>query len=415
MNKSKIFFSHAHEDADNAKIIQEWIDEILLGAIDFFISTDKISIPIGSNWFDKLTSALNDSIIFFTLITPISINKNWIFFESGAGFIRGLPVIPICIGGLNIKDLKPPLSFLQSIQLPDEKNERQLLELVAKSAGLRTPKIFDRIILPEYKMLETKIITESKDINILEKKPNLNTVNRRELFSILNIFDKEELYKLKAIINEALFISEMSKWSGNESDPEVAISKVKSRFKKRVILKDADFDLMLKEAEEIKNNYYKVKEQELKKDSLSGYDWVRKVLVPIFERLPSLDEYEEKITEYSPELYVPLLIKERKDDRYSVAKNNFIDNILLNNGYGELLLPELASIITSNRFESWEFKDAIKLSRKILGDAFESWYKGQRGLNYFEDLKEFEKLENEKELLRKKEYILEMERAKNKK
>ena len=126
-DQPSVFFSHAHEDADCAAAIGRWLYENLSAGVEIFDSTD---LPAGTDWPNELRKALMKASLVLSLITPNSIQREWVYFESGAGYGRGRPVIPICWGGIRVSDLTPPLKFLQSVDVPGK--ERKLLDSVAK-------------------------------------------------------------------------------------------------------------------------------------------------------------------------------------------------------------------------------------------------------------------------------------------
>ncbi len=123
MERPQVFISHIHEDTDFAKAIKNWLDDILLGAISFFVSTDRSSIPLGSEWPKKIKESLEKSEILLVIVSASSISRRWIYFEAGAGYVRGIPVIPICVGELGLNNLPSPLNLLQAIELPGEDEE----------------------------------------------------------------------------------------------------------------------------------------------------------------------------------------------------------------------------------------------------------------------------------------------------
>src|SRR5689334_13642301 len=128
MGKKQIFISHTHSESDFANSLQDWIREILDDYIEIFISSDNgVSIPLGSEWSRKLKESLENSSIFLVLISHRSKDRNWIYFEAGAGYVRDIPVIPICIGGLTKIELSTPLSLLQAIEIPNKDNEKALI------------------------------------------------------------------------------------------------------------------------------------------------------------------------------------------------------------------------------------------------------------------------------------------------
>jgi TIR domain len=201
MQRPKIFISHITEERIFANKLKEWIDESVLGSVDFFVSSDNSSIPLGAEWFNKIKTSLESSNIIIVLISHKSKDRKWIYFESGAGYIRGIPVIPVCIGGISKGELPSPLNSLQAIELPNLNHEKMLIDIIAKSAGLRTPKILEKLQFPK------TIITEEKNSNILVDNIDdfLESIHLSEIkIDILSFFCRniESYYDVKFTLSE---------------------------------------------------------------------------------------------------------------------------------------------------------------------------------------------------------------------
>jgi hypothetical protein len=145
---SRVFISHVHEDADFAKAIAAWLESKLMGAVTCFVSSDD-SIPLGHQWSESIQAALNEAVVVLVLFSPTSASRRWIYFEAGAGFGRAIPVVPVCIAGMKLARLEPPLSVLEAIELPDPESERKLLALVARLVGLKPQRVRGRLVLPD--------------------------------------------------------------------------------------------------------------------------------------------------------------------------------------------------------------------------------------------------------------------------
>ena len=78
--KPQIFISHAHQDADFANALRKWIDDALLAGVEFFVSSDQESIPLGSEWASRIRDALAKSSIMLVLVSPKSMNRRWLYF-----------------------------------------------------------------------------------------------------------------------------------------------------------------------------------------------------------------------------------------------------------------------------------------------------------------------------------------------
>jgi hypothetical protein len=112
---------------------------MLLGGVEFFVSSDVKSIrPGGDDWLFKIRGALAESCIVVVLVSPFSVKRTWVNFEAGSGWLKKR-VVPLCHSGLVLSQLPPPLQSLQSLDLHNHDDLRELCAVVAKAAGLQTP------------------------------------------------------------------------------------------------------------------------------------------------------------------------------------------------------------------------------------------------------------------------------------
>ena len=116
MDKPTIFFSHSTKDKNQLLKIKQKFENATGGVLEIFMSSDGQSIPFGQNWVHKIEQGLEKAKIMFVFVTPNSINSNWIYFEAGFAYSKGIEVIPVGIG-VDIALLKPPLNLLQGFNI----------------------------------------------------------------------------------------------------------------------------------------------------------------------------------------------------------------------------------------------------------------------------------------------------------
>lgn len=376
--KPQIFFSHIHEDADYAKSIKDWLDDHLLGAVVFFVSTDKSSIPLGSEWPKKIRQALENSRIMVVLISSLSVASRWIYFEAGAGYVRGIPVIPICIGGFKKNDLPAPLNFLQAIELPGKESEEQILKIIAESAGLRPPKVFEPLLLPN-RPITAPLAPNLPPIEPI--KPSIeSTIDLSKARVILKSADKQEVKTIEKLVKEFLLSNKIRKWSGNRDDPQGVISDIRTVFTDSILIDSNDVKNMLSETEDAMKSF----KTPQGKEKHSGYDHVRSMLPSIMKYVPAPQEYIEKITSFKQELYISVLLRESasidRDDAWGIIE------LIVKSDYPRSILPFLSGIIAEKDPGRWDFKKAVHFARLVLVEDFDNWYKSLRGCTYAEDI-----------------------------
>ena len=110
----KVFLSHIAEEGPLAAAMKTALQEAAEG-VEAFVS--GVDIPLGRAWLDALGAAFDEAGAVLVLCSPRSITRPWVNFESGGGWGRGRPVIPICHGGLTKKDLPHPFGMFQALTL----------------------------------------------------------------------------------------------------------------------------------------------------------------------------------------------------------------------------------------------------------------------------------------------------------
>lgn len=155
MEKPKIFISHITEEKDLAKILKEEIEKAFLGLPEIFVSSDGESISVGTKWLDEIDQALKEAQIILLLCSKGSVTRPWINFEAGAGWVKGIPIIPVCHTNIRPIELPIPINMLQGIEATSKQGLEKVFQMVGKFLGASfTPNVdYDRII-DEIKVFE---------------------------------------------------------------------------------------------------------------------------------------------------------------------------------------------------------------------------------------------------------------------
>lgn len=142
MDRPIVFISHISEESAIAVTIKKLIDESFLGMLDVFVSSDNgESLPMGSRWLQRINDALKKCSVELILCSPQSIKRPWINFEAGAGWIRGIPVIPLCHSGMEPGGLPVPLDSLQAAKISDVESLKLILPILASAINARVPDV----------------------------------------------------------------------------------------------------------------------------------------------------------------------------------------------------------------------------------------------------------------------------------
>ena len=139
MEKPIIFVSHAAADAEIANLFKVDVENSFLGLCDLFVSSNLDSISGGMEWMQVIRENLSKAAIFVGLLSPVALNRPWIYTEFGAGWIRGIPTISVCHSGLTKDQLPVPLSHLQALNLLDEMHLEHLYGQISSAIGCQRP------------------------------------------------------------------------------------------------------------------------------------------------------------------------------------------------------------------------------------------------------------------------------------
>lgn len=142
-----VFLSHIHEERVLAGHIKGAIEDEFSGFVDVFVSSDGVSIPAGANFLRRIEDGLVNCIGAIYLISPKSVNRNWINFELGAVWIRNaisqrnggneIPAIPICHSGIEPSGLPSPINNLNAVRANETAGLRFALTSLQAAVGGR--------------------------------------------------------------------------------------------------------------------------------------------------------------------------------------------------------------------------------------------------------------------------------------
>ena len=158
MSKPTIFISHIGEEKKIAIALKDFLDEKFLKSANIFVSSHDEGLTLGVDWFDTIKKSVKECQLMILLCSPISIIRPWINFEAGAGWIKNIPVIPICHSGMEPGKLPVPINKFQGAMLSNVDDARKLFNEIAKIIGSATPKIDETEFLKSIGEYENEII-----------------------------------------------------------------------------------------------------------------------------------------------------------------------------------------------------------------------------------------------------------------
>lgn len=135
--KPTVFLSHSSLDRTALIALKRILDKKTGHAVQFFLSIDGQSIPLGENWVHRIEKALNDTAMMLVFLSRASVTSRWIHFEAGFAYAKGVRVVPVAFAGINIAALQPPISLLQGLTLRGADGLNKVVALINQQFDLR--------------------------------------------------------------------------------------------------------------------------------------------------------------------------------------------------------------------------------------------------------------------------------------
>lgn len=199
ITKSKLFISHASSDGEFANAVKQEIEKVFANGVDVFSTSSPGAIPVGRDWLHDIESKLQQTQAVIAIVTPISIERPWLWFELGASWSKGrtgdLRIYPLCAPEINLAELPAPLNRLQALSMGKAADLKLLFEALIQQFGFgkissfKSSNISKRI--PKYK--DVKIVEADLSEQRLYSGPYTG-YSDEELIEIIdtNLFLKDE-------------------------------------------------------------------------------------------------------------------------------------------------------------------------------------------------------------------------------
>lgn len=171
INKPKLFISHATSDGEFAQVLQTEITKVFADGIDVFCTSSPGGIEPSKDWLASIEEKLDNAQAVIVIVTPVSIERPWLWFEVGASWLRArkdqTAIYPLCAPEITLSELPSPLDRLQALSMGKAQDLKLLFEGLIKQFGFgkissfRASNISKRI--PKYKNVKLN------DIDIQER------------------------------------------------------------------------------------------------------------------------------------------------------------------------------------------------------------------------------------------------------
>jgi hypothetical protein len=146
IEKPIVFISHAATDQPIANILKAEIDRVFANGVYVFASSVPGVVKPGADWLNEIKENLEEAKAVVVLITPVSINRPWIWFEVGASWFRMLEgsgrIYPLCAPEVDFSDLPEPLNRLHALSLGKAEHVKLFFQTLCDQFGFGNMKGF---------------------------------------------------------------------------------------------------------------------------------------------------------------------------------------------------------------------------------------------------------------------------------
>lgn len=117
MSERLVYLIHAAEDKPLAGFLKSQLETI--PDVRVFAASKAGQIPTGEEWLNEIHRHLRAASAFVILLTPRSVDRHWVWYESGAAWMSGKKRCPVVAGGLNPSEVKEPIGGGQILLLEE--------------------------------------------------------------------------------------------------------------------------------------------------------------------------------------------------------------------------------------------------------------------------------------------------------
>ena len=89
ITKPTLFISHETSDAQFANTVQQEIERVFANGVSVFCTSSPGAIPVGTDWLSDIEQKLERAQAVIAIVTPVSIDRPWLWFEIGATWSKG--------------------------------------------------------------------------------------------------------------------------------------------------------------------------------------------------------------------------------------------------------------------------------------------------------------------------------------
>lgn len=136
----RVFISHSSKDRDTASKLVEFLEAGLILKPEEIrcTSVSGYRLPAGSHTSETLRKEINSAELIIGIITPHSVESEYVLFELGASWVLNKPTFPLLAKGAETNILPGPLKERHAPQLSDLDQVHQIRDDIAKLTTIKT-------------------------------------------------------------------------------------------------------------------------------------------------------------------------------------------------------------------------------------------------------------------------------------
>jgi hypothetical protein len=139
IQKPNLFISHASSDGEFANVLKAEIEKVFADGINVFSTSSPGAIGASTDWLQTIETRLGVAQAVIVIVTPLSIERPWLWFEVGASWLRArsnqLSIYPLCAPEINFAELPSPLDRLQALSMGKALDLKLLFEGLIRQFG----------------------------------------------------------------------------------------------------------------------------------------------------------------------------------------------------------------------------------------------------------------------------------------
>ena len=165
IEKPILFISHASSDAEFANAVRQEIEKVFANGVSVFCTSSPGAIPVGEDWLAGVEQKLNKARAILAIVTPVSVERPWLWFEIGAMWLKGrsgdCKIYPLCAPEIELSALPSPLDRLQALSIGKATDLKILFEALISQFGFGKLSVFRATNI-------SKRIPKYKDVKIAD-------------------------------------------------------------------------------------------------------------------------------------------------------------------------------------------------------------------------------------------------------